>query len=356
MNAKNHQALADAFAQLHGEVFASGRKASMQMQRNFLDRLPREQDHRRRGCDAGGCEEGMCLGQVNTYYDQWNMWGSLTGDWSNRSNIGPYSGYNLQVMGITAGADHDVTNNIFLGGAFGYDTAHQSFDTIRSHDQIGRFRAVLYGGWHNSNNLYTDGYAGYSRDLHRTRRDIYIGDKGTDLTGKSFSAVARSKYADDMFSTGFEIGKQWYCGRTRVTPSIGLHHTLLSSPGVTETGGSDANLRVYGGTYQSLRMPIGVRLNRTIMGRHGVVWTPELRAFYIRELADDAYQVWTSFNGVREVRFMASTGRWGRNSARLGGGVNARLLDWLYAGVDYDLEAYDRTSSGEFSATLGMKW
>jgi len=64
----------------------------------------------------------------------------------------------------------------------------------------------------------------------------------------------------------------------------------------------------------------------------------------------------TSFNAVREVPFYAKSGNWGRNSGRIGVGLNAQLADWVNFRVDYDCKVYKHTSSNEFGATLGVQW
>lgn len=65
-----------------------------------------------------------------------------------------------------------------------------------------------------------------------------------------------------MLSTGIEIGHKLRFERTNLTPSIGLHYIHLSSPSATETGTDGANLHVYGGKYDSLRLPVDARINR----------------------------------------------------------------------------------------------
>jgi outer membrane autotransporter protein len=97
-------------------------------------------------------------------------------------------------------------------------------------------------------------------------------------------------------------------------------------------------------------------LSRDFAGHNEIVWTPEVRAFYVREMGDDSVRARTSFNGVRSVSFMAESGNWGRNSARLGVGLNAQLSNRLNFRVDYDYEAFDHTATSEFSTTLGVNW
>ena len=91
-------------------------------------------------------------------------------------------------------SDRHIARNILCGMAFAYDNAFQDFRTIHSQNQMDAFRMAFYGGWWKGN-TYADGYVGYSNNQHKTRRDINVG---------TFNAIARSKYHDNMFSTGLK--------------------------------------------------------------------------------------------------------------------------------------------------------
>jgi outer membrane autotransporter protein len=344
--------LADAFAQLHGEVFAGSKMTGVNLQKNFLRQLPGVLDLYMNTDDGiyrgvAPCEKVGCASV------RWNRWASFTGDWLERKGIGKSggltpaeSGYDLRSAGVVVGMDRKIARNAFGGFAFGYDNAYQSFKTIPSNNQMDAFRSVLYGGVQNRK-VYADGYIGYTKDWNKTRRDINFA---------GFTGTARSKFDDDLFSTGVEIGERLSFGKARLTPSLALHYMHLSSPSVTESGAGAANLLVRSGSYDSLRMPVGARLSREILGNNGILWRPEVRAFYVREFADASVRTSTSFAAVSSVPFYAESGNWGRNSGRFGVGLNAGLANWLNFRVDYDHEVYDHTATNEFSATLGVKW
>jgi uncharacterized protein with beta-barrel porin domain len=359
------QGLANAFAQLHGEVFAGGKMMGLQMQKSFLWHLPGVQDRYMETNDGVYRGQSPCARAYNTragdfVAESWNRWGAFAGDWLERKSVGTASGYDLRSAGVVVGMDRKFSRNAFGGIAFGYDNAYQNFTSIQSNNQIDMFRTALYGGVRNGR-TYTDGYVGYTKNWNKTRRDIPL-----------LAATARSKYEDDIFSTGFEVGRRLSSGDVRLTPSIGLHYVHLSSPDITETGAGVANLHVAAQSYDSLRMPIGARLSRPIESRGLcprifsfdsatkspalVIWTPEVRAFYIREFADASVRTSTAFDAVRGVPFFAESGNWGRNSGRFGAGLNAGLADWLNVRVDYDYEVYDHTATNAFSATLGVKF
>ena len=331
--------MANAFAQFHGEVFASNQLAAAQMQRRFVQLAPT------------GREYTIQTGVPKV----WNHWGVLTGDWGKRSKIGQYSGYELWSTGVAVGVDRAVTNRVLLGAAIGYDYVQQDFDTIRSSSRSESFRTMAYGSWFNGN-YHIDGYGGYSKHFHHTKRDIDIMDGGVT----QFSKVARSRYDDDMASAGIDFGRTWQWKYASVTPSIGLHYILLNSPNVSETGALGANLRVDRGHYDSLRLPVGVKASSIFIGKKkGAAWLPEIRAAYIRELADDSVRVRTTFDGVHQqegVRFSAESGNQGRDGLRLGVGLQTLVARWCNFQFDYDYEAFKHTSAHGFRASLGVQW
>jgi outer membrane autotransporter protein len=342
------QKLADAFAQLHGEAYAANKLAGLQMQRRFQNYLPKAQHY------LWSNWEGLFLGQApceraadcvggKRAGDCVAVWGSFTGEWLGRENIGQHSGYDLRTFGVALGADRKVTKNAFIGGAFGYDNAYQDFRSIQSHDQIDAFRLMFYGGVRNGN-TFADGYVGYTKDYHKTRRDIDI-----------VNEVVRSKYDDNMVSLGFDIGRKLSFGKDRIAPSIGVHYIHLATPSITETGGTAA-LHIASDRYNSLRMPLGVKWSRESVGFGGILLTSEARMFYIREFVDDVARARTSFDGVRSVSFLAEGGSQGRNSGRFGVGLNAQLSSRMSLRADYDYEVYDHTTANAFSTTLGVRW
>ena len=339
MNKTDPQALASAFAQLHGEVFVANKEAASQLQRRFQSYLPGARNR------LWNELNGIYLGQspcepCGTSEKTWNHWANITGDWLGRGNINQYSGFDIRSAGVIIGADRKLSSNAFVGWAFGYENASQTFRSINSRNQTDMFRMALYGGVRRGG-IYADGYASYARNWHKTQRDINFA---------GFSETARSFYNDDLFSTGFELGRKMQC----FSPSVGLHYIHIGTPSVTESGGS-ASLYINGCRYQSLRMPVGAKWSQNYRYRN-VVLTPEARAFYVREFANDSASVRTSFNAVRGATFLATSGVQGRNSGRFGLGVGAQLSDRLNFRVDYDYEVYERAVVSELSATLGVKW
>ena len=337
MPAGDHQALADAFAMLHGEVFATSKEAAVRQQRNFQRLMPTGRE--------------LSLDNPRT----WNRWGTFTGGWQGREKIDQYSAYDLGAMGVALGIDRTITPNFLFGAGFGYDYADQNFKTIESSAQIEAFRAMIYGSWYNGE-FYVDAYGGYTKNFYKTKRNVDF----TKFEGGTLKETLKGSYDDDMGSVGLEVGRIWQMEGYALAPSIGLHYIRLSSPSVTETldgnGDGITNLFVEKGDYESLRLPIGVKASRVFIGSHNIAWTPEVRAFYTAELADDSVRVRTAFDSNRNVIFDAESGKWGRHSGRLGLGLGALVAHRLNVRLDYDFEMYNHTNVHVFMGAVGFQW
>ncbi len=336
----------DAMRQLHGAAHAISQQAASQLQRSFIRNLPSASD--RFLTSPADCAVMPC-DQVNSTKGR-NLWGMVDGDWFNRNTQGSFSGYKINSTGVAVGMDKNWGRNLFLGAAFGYDDADMSYKTLTSNTELEAFRAMLYGGY-KKDNWFVDGYLGYTKDWYKTKRYINFGDGGD-----AFSATAHSKYDDDMLSVGFELGRLYRYGKLAIIPSIGLHSMYSDQPAFTETGARAASLRTDASHYQSLRLPVGFRLSSQHVGKYGLVWSPEFRAYFVREMADDAAVIHSAFAPVPQNKFATTTGPWGRNSGQFGVGLNVQLTNRLDFQVDYDYEIYENTDRGEFSVSVGVHW
>ena len=313
----------------------------VELQRGFQALLPSARE--RAGVFAAGCDPCAAIdpcdpcGNGNGVSSKWNRWGAIAGDFLERKKHDRVGGYDFRNTGVAVGMDRYVSKNAFAGVAFGYDNAFTRMrDGDYEHDQMDTFRGMLYGGVRNGK-TYIDGYAGYTNNGHKVRRDTFI----------------RSKFNDDLVSMGFDLGRKWSNG---ITPSVGLHYIRVDRPDVVEFGNAPDDLFIYGNVYESLRLPIGAKWNRDYKGRNGIVWKPELRAFYVRECADDQMLAWVAYNDARNDRTLTSSNNLGRNSGRFGAGLGAQLTERLDIRVDYDYELYRHTTASEFGVTVGAKW
>jgi len=292
-------------------------------------------------------QELVILGQ-NSFCNRlakYEIWGRITGGSHDRSNIGRYSGYDLSHYGVSLGIEREIGARWFGGVALGYDHADLNLDDRFARNKFEAFRVSLYGGF-TGRNRYTSGYIGYAKDWHDMRRNNPV---------LGFSN--RGKYDDNVFSIGSEVGKILKWGdRNQLITSFGVHWIHLDNPDFTENGSSASALYLSKTQFDSVRMPVGARLNKTLT-THSISWTPEVRAFYVAELGDTRSGLDTAFVSSRRTgSALADSGNGGRSSATLGTGVMAQITNGLSMTLDYDYEIWEHYDRHNLVGNITYRW
>ncbi len=330
--------VANALGQLHGEVFASGQTASARLQRSFIRQSRSARDRSARACIPSFTES------------PYTVWAAFTSSWLDQGEIGRgYSGYDVKAHGITAGIDRKFGESIFAGIALAYDHAKQDFDTIRSRAEYDAFRSLLYGGYR-LGDWSVDAYAGYSKTWQETKRYIDFG-----LDPDRFVATARSKFDDDVLSAGFEVSRTFAFCPISLTPNIGLDYAHVHSPSVREHGGREANLDVSSRRYNSLIMPVGLRLAYDFVGE-GYHIRPEAGLFYQLEMADASTSADTRFHSAPSRSFSAKSGNFGRHSGRFGFGLEGIIRNRFTLGARYEFETGRHIDAHELTLGFALAW
>ena len=334
----NDAAILSGIENMTGEAYAMGIHGATKLQQVFSDAILMRRTY------AGGNQNRVILGQSGTQ-KSYELWGQFTGGIHNRGNVGRYSGYELNNYGVIVGAEKKLSRRWFGGVALAYDNASVDLDDRYAQDDFDAFRVSLYGGYAGKN-WYGSGYAGYAKNWHDvTRNNPVLGFRNT------------GKYDDNVFSNGVEFGRvaRLY-GGTQFIPSVGLHWIHLNSPSLMESGNAISALAVSKGSYDSVRLPIGARLNRTHYGERIAV-TPEVRAFYIAELADESAGVTTAFaSSLGSGSVFADSGSGGHNGANFGTGVTATIRNSFTLGVDYDYEIWENYDRHNLVGSMTYRW
>ncbi len=334
--------VADAFAQLHGEVFASGQHAAMAAHDNFLS-----QSRYARERVAGAL--AACLPGQAEHSGRYNLWAGVTGARGNRSDIARYSGYDLRGRGFALGMDRIIRDNCFAGLALGNDRTKQDFDSIRSRADVDAYRAMAYGGYR-SDVWVADIYAGYALNRHKTRRSIAFGEINND-----FAATARSRYHSHLFSTGVDVGRVFAVCPFTFTPSVGAHLSHSRSPAIRESGGGPANLKVARSDLTAVDIPIGIRMGREMsVGETRI--RPEIRAFYTAHLSGNRADVRTRFQAAPDTSFKAKSGDIGAHSGQFGLGLEASLGRQARVRLDYDFVLRRDMTANQLSFGMAFDW
>ncbi len=328
--------VAEAFARLHGEIFAAGQYAAARLQRRFPDQVEQNRARLR----------AACYGRVA---QKTALWGTLTGSWTDYRGRGGYSAGDLDSQGIAFGADRLIDSRLSWGAAIGMDQAKLKLTDIDSKADLDALRVLIYGRYERDS-WFAGIRAGYAKTWYDTKRHVNIGDGFT-----AYNRTAKADYHDNLLTAGLQFGRTFCWGKQEFTPSVGLDYLFLRTPGIQEEGAPWANLVVSRKSYHSLEIPVGFTWKHEF-GGPSFTWSPELRAHYIGEAANDEAAAQTQFASVPGVSFEARTGPLGRNRMRLGAGLEGRRGDNLAFSLNYDFETGLRTNTHNISFTVGWEW
>ncbi len=196
------------------------------------------------------------------------MVGSLHGD-------AAAEGTDYATTGLAGGVDHEVAPGLIAGASFGY--AHTSADFDDATGGVDSYTAAAYGGW-TQGPLRLAGVASYGWiDTSTHRRIDFPQDQrsaNADYNGHRVAAYVEGSWIAKM-------------GGLSVEPTASLQYARLKTDGFTETGAQSLDLHIAGDTFDSLKSGLGLRISQTLVSPGGASITPEARAFWTHEFADD---------------------------------------------------------------------
>jgi len=356
--------VATSLNQLHAEAYVTQIAFAAQLQRDFNARLMNWRNMVANNGYYGYvdpyCSFDYCDSRVRKPRRN-DLWATVSAESMTRGHINDFSGYNGDSCGVAVGVEWKFSPYLYGGVAFGYDDASLNFREIDADDSLRAARVSLYGGYVNSC-WYTSGYLGYSKDWHDTTRRIRI--PAYELVAATppvyapgFSANAQGRSNDNVFSTGFEVGKFYSCYDLNLIPTIGLNYIFVHSPRIVEKNASSANLVVDGASYHSLQMPVGIRTNMDLCLFSGLVLTPEMRLFGVTEWADRGVRRTAAFRETPQAgAFYNDAGGWGRNGFLFGLGLTAQCCHRVTIGLNYDCETWKEYNRHVGSAFLNYRW
>ena len=226
--------------------------------------------------------------------------------------------------------------------AFGYDYANLNMQWLSQWDRFHAYNFALYGGYVDGCQFF-DYQIGFGKNYHNTQRVISF----HAAPSLDFYAAPNTKYNDSLFSLSLMYGRKYGA----FLPSVALEYVQVWTPGITEAGDTGAELRVSRGGYTSVELPVGFRLNHTYRHRN-VALTPELRAFWVPQVADRSSSLMTAFTagGPNSPEFLVDSGDYGWQHVRLGTGVTTRFNRIWSSSLNYDAALY----SGSTRQTAGL--
>lgn len=88
-----------------------------------------------------------------------------------------------------------------------------------------------------------------------------------------------------------------------------------------------------------------------------IAWTPEVRAFYVAELADTRAGLNTAFaSSMGSGTAFADSGSSGRSGGMFGTGVTTQVTTRLSVGIDYDYEVWEHYDRHNLTGNVTVRW
>lgn len=251
--------------------------------------------------------------------------------WMHQGARGGRGGYDAD-MGLAAlGYDAPISDNARIGVAGGFSSGQSRATGVKTDVKswfIGPYGTLRVGP------VTLDADAAYTYS-HGSMKGSYSFPYVDSTTG-DFDANTLSANLKASHTFGFADNA------IRLTPSVGVEFAYSARDAFTESG-SSITRRYAAGETTSVGVPIGAALQRDFIIGHTTV-TPELSAYYVREVADTAptARVTLLDSTVSSTTKGADAGP---DLWRTGFGVHADLGDGFNASANYTGEFGDRYSN-----------
>ena len=260
-------------------------------------------------------------------------WFRATGGFGSIDAAGPdldsYGG------GFMAGYDRQMTDNLLLGAAVGFNRTQ--IDLGDSSASINTPRVTLYGSYQ-YRHLALDVSIGYGFDRIKTRDNSAGGTAKAKHDAHEIVAAVQAGYAVDLPSSFV------------LTPRVGVDYLHIFEEGFTENGAGAFDLTTKSGDTDSLKPNVGVTLAKTFATDNGWLLTPQFHLTYRREMLDAAHDAQVVVGGgAFTVKGVKPT----RDELALGTSLTAQLSETVdvYGGYTAQLPI-GNTVSHNFDAGL----
>jgi outer membrane lipase/esterase len=250
------------------------------------------------------------------------------------------AGFDFHNIGVLAGADYRITDNLFAGAAFNYlrTNADISAPALGAVDSNG-YGFSLYGTYY-TGPLYFDLLGGFTYYNYDIARQISYGPAGPG----SVSSVAPVNLTASANTTGWQYsfnggtGYDFSVGPFVATPYFRVDYIHLGVAGYTESGAEAAglNLKLKSQTVESLLTVLGGRLSYAFSTPFGVL-VPQVRGEWRHENLNGQYSIQAQFTAdPTNTIFSVPTDAADRNYFAVGTSLSALLAKDVSAFFDFE--------------------
>ena len=279
---------------------------------------------------GGASADGSLGGRLGLYLNP-------IGSFGNKDATSREAGYDYHNIGVLAGADYRIADNLFAGAAFTYlrTDADINAPALGAVDSNG-YGLSLYGTYY-IGPLYFDllgGFTYYNYDI--TRQITYGPGPGGNPAIAPVNRTASADTTGWQYSFNGGTGYDFRLGPVVATPYFRVDYLHLNVAGYTESGADGLNLKVKSQIAESLLTVLGGRLSYTFSTPFGVL-VPQIRGEWRHENLNGPIQIQAQFAAdPTNTIFSVPTDSPDRNYFAVGTSISALLAKGVSAFFDFE--------------------
>jgi|GEM_PF-5722922 len=261
------------------------------------------------GQDLQRVMEGLTGGSAGADEDfaRWGFFSDGNFHFGDQSPGQHETGFDFQTVNISFGADYRLRDNLFLGGAIGYNEVNADFDT--GGGMLMKATTLsLMGTYFRGESFYLDLLATYGWAEADTSRLIQYNVVGGAVDRRATGSTDGTELVASLGS-GYDFTR----GKLVFGPHGGLNHTDIRLDAFAEKGARGANISLPPQSSRSFTANAGAHASYTLTPEWGVL-IPHARIDYVHEFQGDGH--------TEGVRFASDRFRFDANQP-----VNPAALD-----------------------------
>lgn len=228
------------------------------------------------------------------------------------------TGFEQHTAGTTVGVDYSFRGRAVLGAALNYAHEFGDFAGVGGGFNNDAFGVTLYGTVVPIDNLFIDGFLGYTRKEYSIERRIQL-QAPTDNSG-TVGRIDGDTHSNE-FNVGMNVGYDFVLRNFTVGPRVGVNYLDRRITGYQESGSTGLELIYDNQNITSLTTTVGLAASLAISTRFGVL-VPQATAEYVHEFLNDQRTVgFTLVDTISRPRFLFQTDLPDRNFCNLGLGA-----------------------------------
>ncbi len=203
------------------------------------------------------------------------VWAKPFGETFRQDRKENVDGFTASVYGMAVGADTQIRPDVRLGGAIALSNANLNFAGLQSGNTATDllFQAGVYGSYF-SGNFFLDGIGAFGLHWYNTKENI-----------SAFGSQRTSNFNGVQFSAKVTAGYDWKMASGVVmTPSLTFQEIHVDLDSHQTSGGGLFDLNVANQSFDVMQLKFGGRVAYPIARADGWKFTPEVHAYYVRNL------------------------------------------------------------------------